>query len=321
VRSFHPSIRKRFGVSLFAALLAMLVITFHAPTAHAATSRTFAADSPFNVLIRNSPTLDPDSAAMMAYTSRSRQLNANLFEYGIPVFTATFFSPAFNVTCSMSGTWGSCPLSQHPMRIPSTATPNVGSDGAMTVIDTTTNSVAEYWRAQRTGSTWSAAWGAVNILSGSGWGGASTGAGASRLAGLIRVSEIQAGLIEHALVLQIDNACQAAVRLPAIKTDGESTRADCIPEGARLQLDPAVNIDLISRITPGERTVALAMQKYGGYVIDHADTAMSVSFERAPGATGTSPGAVYERAGLAWDYYAMPHVPWTRLRVLKTWNG
>jgi hypothetical protein len=25
---------------------------------------------------------------------------------------------------------------------------------------------------------------------------------------------------------------------------------------------------------------------------------------------------VYTQAGLAWDYYGMPHIPWDRLRVL-----
>jgi hypothetical protein len=48
---------------------------------------------------------------------------------------------------------------------------------------------------------------------------------------------------------------------------------------------------------------------------------MSVSFERARDATSTSPGATYTRAGLSWDYYGMPRVPWKRMRVLTTWQG
>lgn len=67
--------------------------------------------------------------------------------------------------------------------------------------------------------------------------------------------------------------------------------------------------------------MARAMQVYGGYVIDRAGTAMSVSFEQAADSSRTTPGAVYTRAGLSWDYHGMPHVPWSRLRALDSWNG
>jgi hypothetical protein len=63
------------------------------------------------------------------------------------------------------------------------------------------------------------------------------------------------------------------------------------------------------------------MQVYGGYLIDRADTPLSISFELAPDASAAGPGAVYTQAGLRWDYYGMPAVPWHKLRVLKAWNG
>ena len=246
---------------------------------------------------------------------------ANLYAYGIPIYQADASTPHYDVDCGMEGTWGSCPLSARPMPIPTGAKPSTGSDGALVVIDSTTGTIGEYWQAARSGGGWTASWGAVNRLNASGWGGSSTGAGASRLAGVIRVSEIQRGVIDHALVLQIDNVCARVFRAPALKTDGTSRRSDCIPAGARLQLDPRVNVSLIRGITPAERAVARALQVYGGYVIDRGGAPLSVSFERSPDATPNSTGAVYSRAGMAWDYYGLRHVPWQRLRVLKTWQG
>jgi hypothetical protein len=221
----------------------------------------------------------------------------------------------------MDPAWGPCPLSREPQPIPDGARPSSGTDGALVVLQPASGTASEYWRAVHTGSTWSASWGAVNSLSGSGWGGGSTGAGASRLAGVVRVSEIEAGVINHALVLQSDNVCASVVRAPALKTDGDSNRSDCIPAGARLQLDPAVDLTRLSGLTPGERAVARALQVYGAYLIDRGGASLSVSFELAPDASAGSPGSTYVRSGFGWDYYGMPHIPWHRLRVLRTWNG
>jgi hypothetical protein len=131
---------------------------------------------------------------------------------------------------------------------------------------------------------------------------------------VIRLSEIEAGVIPHALALQSSSACES-FRAPALKSDGRSPGPDCIPQGARLQLDPDLNLAELD-LSPGTRAVATAMQQYGGYLMDVAATPLSVSFEldttAAPGALGD----VYEKAGFRWDYDAMENVPWAQLRVL-----
>jgi len=303
------------------ALLLAGTTTATAPDQAVAAARPFGADSPFNVRIPRSPSLDPQSKAMVARATRTRRVNANLVEFGVPIYEARPSTPTYEVSCGMTGIWGSCPFTGRRMPVPDDAEPSPGSDGALVVVDRIQQNAGEYWRAARSDSGWTASWGAVNPLTGSGWGGASTGAGASRLAGVVRMSEIKAGRIEHALVLQSDNVCRGVVRPPAVKTDGRSTRADCLPEGTRLQLSPAVKVAKLSGITPGERAVARALQLYGGYVIDRGGAPLSVSFEVARDATASSPGAVYRDAGLTWDYYGMPHVPWRKLRVLRTWRG
>lgn len=310
-------VRRAAAISLTCLLSASSIV---AP-ATATTVRPFTATSPINTAIRSTPTIDAKSTAMIAYAARTRQVHANLYAYGIPVYTASSTTPRYSVSCRMDGAWGTCPFSGRTMAIPTGATPSTGTDRAMVVIDPLTKTAGEYWQASRTSTGWVASWGAVNPLSGSGWGGGSTGAGVSRLAGVVRVSEIAAGRIDHALVIQTDNVCRTTFRAPALKTDGTSTRADCIPEGARIQLDPRIDVAKIAGISAGERTVARAMQVYGGYVIDRGGAPMSVSFERATDATATSPGRTYAAAGLTWDYHGMPHVPWQKLRVLRSWNG
>lgn len=293
-----------------------------APSPTSTVARPFASSSPFNVKIKTSPVVDAKSAAMVAQAARTGMAHANLFEFGIPIYSATGSTPKYAVDCTGPASWGACPLEAKTLPIPSGAAPNQGSDGVMAVVDTATNTVSEYWQAAKSPSgTWTTSWGAINSMSGSGWGGSSTGAGASRIGGVVRVAEIQAGVIDHALVMQSDNVCKGVYRAPALKTDGDSTRSDCIPEGARLQLDPSINVEAISGITAGEKAVAKALQAYGAYVIDRAGTSLAVSFELAPDATWSTPGSVYKAAGFDWDYYGMPKVPWNKLRVLSSWNG
>jgi hypothetical protein len=129
------------------------------------------------------------------------------------------------------------------------------------------------------------------------------------------MAEIQKGDIPHALVVQSDSVCANVFRAPGWKTDGTSTRTDCIPEGARIRLDPAVDLDSLT-LAPAVLAVARALQLYGAYVVDGGGAPISVSFELDPTATSDSIGAVYEQAGLRWDYDSLPGVPWDRLQVL-----
>lgn len=277
---------------------------FHAP---------FAADSPWRQQIPPKPSIDPNSAAMIAGIQSERALHANLVEFGIPIYQAPADRSGHSVMCT-GDDWGACPFSEVSVPIPPEAAPNSGSDGAMVVVDESSSKVYEFWRAAKHGDRWSSQWGAVNSLSGSGWGGSSTGSGASRLAGVIRVDEIAAGNIPHALALQTSNACKT-FRPPAIKADGTSGRPDCIPEGARLQLDPGVDLHALG-LSKGERAVATAMQRYGGYVVDVGGAPLSVSFELDRSAAAGTPGKTYQDAGFRWDYDAMERVPWEKLRVL-----
>lgn len=273
----------------------------------------FGVASPWRQEIPPDAAVDPNSAAMIAAVQAEPALNANLVEYGIPIYRADEGTPTYSVECTRVD-YGICPFAGWPVAIPLEAEPNSGSDGVLVSVDEASGIVFEFWRAARRGDGWTTSFAAVNSLHGSGWGGAATGSGASRLGGVVRVAEIEAGEIPHALALQSNNACPT-FRPPALKSDGTSMRADCLPEGARLQLDPSLDLTALN-LSPGERAVATAMQRFGGYLMDVADTPLSASFELDSQAPTGAVGQTYSEAGFRWDYDAMEKVPWDRLRVL-----
>lgn len=319
--TIHRMLDRRSGRSVAAVVLIVIVVAAVlagraacSSTVHGGLANPFASDSPWRRTIPQQPTVDPKSAAMIGYVQSTRGLFANIVEFGIPIYSAGPDTPTFDVTCA-GPEWGICPFAGWPVPIPDGAKPNSGSDGALVTVDETSSTVFEFWQAAKTGNQWSAQWGAVNSLRGSGWGGSATGSGASRLGGVIRAAEIRAGVIPHALALQTSNAC-TTFRPPALKSDGKSTRADCLPEGAHLQLDPSVDLGALG-LSKGELAVATAMQRYGGYIVDVGGAPLSVSFELEASAMPPALGKTYQAAGFRWDYDPMERVPWEKLRVLS----
>lgn len=284
--------------------------------------RPFASTSAWNSLIPAAPALDPNSGAQVAWLSGTVSATANpavanLYNYGVPIWEADAATPKYKIDCVKA--WGTCGLELELVPVPdgATATP-VEKDGAMVVVDASTNRSYEFYEGQKLNSVWQAGWGGVLSTVGDGVGTAAnsaTGSAVSRLAGVVRISEIKAGVIDHALVFSTDNACTSTFRYPAAKTDGRSNRSDCVPEGARIQLDPSIDVDALP-MTSGERIVAKALQRYGAYAIDNGGAKMAFIFEVPSGEADP-----YASVGLTRDYFAMNAIPWRSLRVLKSWTG
>ena len=290
--------------------------TSAAPTA--VSTPVFAATSPFNAPIGSDPALDPNSDQIATYLGLD--VVADLYEFGIAIYEVDESTPPVAVDCTKN--WGTCPLERDLHRIPEDAQPAPGDDGTLVVIDWAERRTVELWQAvQRSEELWSSSWGTTTPIDGNGipdvYG---NGAGVSHLAGVIRVGEIAQGRIDHALVFSTNNACRNDYRFPATKTDGQSTRVDCVLEGARIQLDPALDLNGFD-FTPAERTIAQALQTYGAYAIDIGGATMAFYFEIAGDATPTHPGSVYTEAGLSKDYFGLDAIPWEHLRVLDTWDG
>jgi hypothetical protein len=152
-----------------------------------------------------------------------------------------------------------------------------------------------------------------------------TGAGVSRLFGVIRKNEIRAAAtkpstaIPHALQVSLpkDMNCSRAFREPATKTDGRSSSSDCIEEGARVQLDPAYDCDRISTLMG--QAVCASMQKYGAYVMDNnGSRSMAIYAQHRD----SWPAGIndYAAVGIKGDYQNLG-IPMTELHSLAHWSG
>jgi hypothetical protein len=282
-------------------------------------ARYWAEDSPFNVLIPAGPRLDSNSSPMVAHLSA--KVVFDLYEYGIAIHKADSSTPRVNVYCLAD--WGDCPTdSLNPIPVPPDLDPPPGSDGNTVIVDWSQRLAISLHQPRRSANgSWSATWVTVANLKGSGvppQGG--NGSGVSHLAGVVELDEITSGHIDHALVFSTDNACKDTRRYPARKTDGQSTQPDCVPLGARVQLDPSIDVDQLA-VPDGVKTVARALQEYGAYAVDRGGAPMALYFQVAPDARDGFPGQVYMEAGLTKDYFTTSGVAWNRLRVLNAWDG
>lgn len=118
------------------------------------------------------------------------------------------------------------------------------------------------------------------------WRGGARGSGVPYIAGLIRLEEIKGGVINHALAVAasfngisstIDPSITELISPVASRSDarhsytGERLEGpQYILEGARLQLDPALDLDSLGLTSEG-RIIAKALQDYGAYLVDISD--------------------------------------------------
>jgi hypothetical protein len=293
--------------------------------------RPFSDDSPWNTPIAANPELEPDSTTLVndfrTSSPYGEHLDVNIGGFSIPLYEATAATPTVKVTCDLGGegfmgTNGSNATAQVP--IPMGAAPDPESDHHLLIIDRGRRLEWGMWNTRLESGAWHCGLGATADLAGTGvrpykptnptWY-TSHGAracGFPLIAGLIRREEIDAGHIEHALVVAYPHIRAGFYTSPAstaqakVGTDSISTRG--IPCGGRIQLDPAINLDTLG-LPPGGRAVAEALQRYGAYVGDYSGS-LSLYAEN-------SPEAQAHWKGLLDTYVLQNKVDLSRLRVLK----
>jgi hypothetical protein len=91
---------------------------------------------------------------------------------------------------------------------------------------------------------------------------------------------------------------------PATTTDGDSESELLIPEGARVQLDPELDLEELG-LSPEGLIIARALQIYGAYICDNAGTLALYAQQNAPEWEGR----------LTFD--TLKNVPVDSLRVLE----
>lgn len=192
--------------------------------------------------------------------------------YAPPVYVSSPSDSPVRVTHPAA--WG-YPAGTITVRIPPDAKGAAGTDGELLVVDG--DIVHNFWQFKRLDPTTASAqaYGAANVLTGSGWGTKSpfrsagiVATGSSQLAGLLVQAETDRGEIEHALHLAVDKTlAKPGFTGEAISGDGVNPNG-IVQQGERLGIPPQTPMP--DGLSPLGQKVFRAYRKYGAYVVDVA---------------------------------------------------
>lgn len=288
----------------------------------------------------NTPLADdaPIDARSSGYVGRLRYLlrrwapYVNTTSYSTPVYTVPADQPTVRVTLDKENSEDLQAVFDE-VPIPRGARPAAGTDGHMVVWQPSRDVMWEFWVARRLADGWHARYGGrmTNVSKSPGyytairgpsgryvehplWG--ATATSLPLLGGLIRIDELRAGRIDHALSIALPEIRAGAYSWPAQRTDGAARHPNAIPEGARLRLDPRLDLSKLD-MPPVVRTIAVAAQRYGIVVRDGGGAV--TFFAEDPTPTGRDPFAGPDGLfGVRYIDEALRAFPWDRLQVLKT---
>jgi hypothetical protein len=307
------------------------------PAAAPVSARLFAPDSVWNAPLPDNAPLDPANGVLVR-TLRDTVAQNEAAGWGPWIETANT-SPLYTVPANQPtervqldpGSWkASLQQAFQAVPIPPAATPAAGSDAHMTVWQASTDRLWEFYEARKLADGWHASFGGAmsNVsrspgyydanswpgLSGTYWG--ATATSLPVIAGTVMIDELRAGVIPHALAMDIPWAKPKVYSWPAQRTDGASTDPNAIPEGARFRLDPTLDLDTLN-LPPMTRMLAKAAQHYGIIVRDQTGHAISF-FAENPNPSGDNPYITTSGFFGAPDPTAvMRAFPWEHLQLLK----
>src|SRR3954447_2161743 len=328
-----------------AVIAALFMVAFAtSATSSASAGSLFAPDSFWNARLPGDAALDasssPRTAALVSEINREQQLKIGPWideRYNsTPFYVVGAKQPPVHVT--LDSTNGTAvylrKVLSRGVPIPNGARPAAGSDGHMTVYQPATDTMWEFYRATLEADGWHADWGGAmqpvstnpgyssnlawdGLASNVGWNWGSTASSLPMIGGTVMIKELQAGHIDHALAVNLPAPCKTWFSWPAQRTDGTSTdMSNCMLEGARLRLDPSLDLSKLS-LPPVTRMFAEAAQRYGIVVRDKTGEATGF-FAEDPTPTGTDPyrgtGGFY---GGVSPRILMSQFPWASLRLLK----
>jgi hypothetical protein len=274
-------------------------------------SALFAPTSVWNAPVADDAPLDPASSVLVK-TLRDTVAQNVAAGWGpwistretSPLYTVPADQPTVRVQLD-SGSWKvGLQKTFEAVPIPSNASPAAGPDAHMTVWQPSTDHLWEFFQARKLADGWHASFGG------------STATSLPVIAGTMMIDELRAGVIPHALAMNIPWAKPKTYSWPAQRTDGSSSDPNAIPEGARFRLDPKLDIDGLN-LPPMTRMIAKAAQRYGMIVRDQTGHAISL-FAENDAQYGTDP---YTGTN---GFYGGPYpnpvlqaFPWDHLRLLK----
>ena len=298
----------------------------------------FAPDSVWNAPLAAAAPLDPagpqlvqkllDTVAQNQAARTGPWIATN--QSGTPLYRVAATQPLVRVQLH-TGWWGdTLQTAYESVPVPADARPGTGADAHMVVWQPSTDRYWEFFHMRKLADGWHADYGgaikdvsqSAGYFSTASWPGLSQsywGATATSLplaGGLMRIDELKAGTIPHALALAIPFARPRAWSFPAQRTDGTSSDPAGIPEGARFRIDPTLDLSKLKmpRVT---RMMAVAAQRYGIVVVDQ--TGWAVGF-RAEDNRPTGSDPYYGSGGLFGGLYPndlLASFPWDHLLLMK----
>lgn len=287
----------------------------------------FACDSVWNARLSADAPIAAKSAAYTA-TLQAQVAHSgawvNSYAYSIPVYKVGASQPRVPVALDIGGAGAqSLAADFHAgVPIPSNAVAAPGTDQSMVVWQPSSDTLWEFWHAQKVNGVWHARWGGEmhNVSSNPGyytnrdlWGGSASGL--SILGGLIGPQELRSGQINHALAMALPQTAAGRFVSPAQRTDGSGPSANAIPEGTRFRLNPRVNVAAL-HLPHFAEMVARAAQQYGIIVRDQSGSVSLYAQQPSPG----RPNPYYGRDGLfgGLDTAALlRNFPWRDLEVVS----
>jgi hypothetical protein len=278
----------------------------------AAPTRLCAATSPFNLPIPADAQVDPNSALLVQSLADAVHQGSFLVAVGrwtVPVYVAGPKTPRYRV--ALTADWAPAHMLAG-VPIPPGARPDPAGDGHLAILDRRSGCEYDLWKAKKVGRTWTAGWANSLRTTESGVyprGLSARGSGFALLGGMIWPDELARGTIDHVLIFSYPSTALGFVS-PASESDGVSGRPEAIPEGARLQLDPSLDLDSLM-LPPYERTIARALQRYGMYLADNGSPPSLYAIN--PQSYGRNPYAGILPGG---PYVELNGIPVDRFRVL-----
>lgn len=295
--------------------------------------RPYSPDSPWNTPIGPAPKYDPRSEEMVATIALKAQgrITADASNYSYTLYFVDSSTPRWDIPCTRykctvfkpDGALRTDMLPNVPL--PADAAPSSGTDLQAIVVDTSTYAEYNLWGLERTADGWTSRNGSIYDirLDATPTNFGSRGAGVPYYAGLIRPWEIVQGQIDHAIAFAYPYPAEDRCVYPASKTDGNSALPEAIPEGARLQLDPALteaDFDRMGLDRTG-KIIARALQQYGMILINYAGRP-KINIENLEDNPSTTQRWSDPDLNLPFDVIA--NIPYTSFRVIALppayWN-
>ena len=308
--------------------------------------RPYSDSSPFNRTVPASPKLTTNSDAivsrMLGFGPASDMLGGvadTSDDWGQPIYYSQPSDPVYTVHCTE--TWGTCEVEGLQVRIPSAARPAAGGDGHMAVIDQAGGWEYDFWQVLSKpsgGGTITISWGgrtAIGTPTADGLGSNATAAHFGLAAGLIRLEELKAMQINHALAMFVKCTNGTSV-WPAEGATGTTCSSIGLPNaeapamGQHFYLAmPDAEINALP-VPQWKKAILLALAHYGAFVRDTGGGTWGFSAES--GSSYTSFGYKDPWIDLA-DRWGIPKwsdpaagpqgvfhigegVDWTRLRTV-----